>query len=206
VGVRLLLAAAAAVFLTGCEVYAVPDPLPCPGERQGIFDFAGDQILSPSDCFFAQPGNPAYQVNNPIAFQGTVNFGPGASEAAVCISAPHAAPRLGTRSDLAVDVAYVNFTGSVGGCSCPSQAAADAGKCLCQPGSTTPITGCSCPVIIEERIQGSLIPVAGGFSGFEGSETVSVRPPPGAVPAQPCDCHVACTYSYTLTARTVGTR
>ena len=39
----------------------------------------------PSDCFFAQPGNPAFQVNSQIAFQGAVNFGPGADEAWVCI-------------------------------------------------------------------------------------------------------------------------
>jgi hypothetical protein len=180
-GVRALAAAAAAVVLCGCEVYAVPSPLPCPGDRQGVFDFAGDQILSPTDCFFAQPGNAAYQVNNPIAFQGTVSFGPGTSEAAVCISAPHAVPRLGTHSGLDVDVAYVNLTGSVG--------------------------GCSCPVIISERIQGSLLPIPGGFSGFDGSQKVSVSPPPGLVlPARPCDCQETCFYAYTLAAKTVGAR
>jgi hypothetical protein len=206
-GLRALAAAAAAVLLCGCEVYAVPSPLPCPGDRQGVFDFAGDQILSPTDCFFAQPGKAAYQVNNPIAFQGTVSFGPGASEAAVCISVPHAVPRLGTHSGLDVDVAYVNLTGSVGGCTCPNQAAVTAGSCLCPPGSGTPITGCSCPVFIEERIQGSLLPIPGGFSGFGGSQTVSVRPPPGLVlPDPPCDCQVACTYAYALAATTVGAR
>jgi hypothetical protein len=205
-GVRAL-AAAAAVVLCGCEVYAVPSPLPCPGDRQGVFDFAGDQILSPTDCFFAQPGNAAYQVNNPIAFQGTVSFGPGTSEAAVCISAPHAVPRLGTHSGLDVDVEYVNFTGSVGGCTCPDQAAANAGKCLCPPASGTPITGCSCPVIISERIQGSLLPIPGGFSGFDGSQKVSVSPPPGLVlPTRPCDCQETCFYAYTLAAKTVGAR
>jgi hypothetical protein len=195
-GVRALAAAAAAVLLCGCEVYAVPSPLPCPGDRQGIFDFAGDQVLSPTDCFFAQPGNASYQVNNPIAFQGTV-----------CISVPHAVPRLGTHSGLAVDAAYVNLTGSVGGCTCPNQAAVTAGNCLCPPGSGTPITGCSCPVFIEERIQGSLLPIPGGFSGFDGSQKVSVSPPPGLVLQDPpCDCQVACSYAYTLAATTVGTR
>jgi hypothetical protein len=203
-GVRLLAACAAAAFLVGCEVYAVPSPLPCPGERQGIFDFAGDQILSPTDCFFAQPTNTAYQVKNPIAFQGSVNFGPGATDAAVCISAPHALPRLGTHSGLDVDVAYVNLTGSVGGCTCPDQAAVTAGSCACP--ADTPLEGCSCPVFIEERIQGSLVPVPGGYSGFDGVQVVTVTPPPVPLPVQPCNCQVPCTYSYTLAAKTVGTR
>ncbi len=206
-GVRRLAASAAAVFICGCEVYAVPSPLPCPGERQGVFDFVGDQILTPDDCFFAQPGNDAYQVRNPIPFQGSVSFGPGASDAAVCISAPHAVPRLGTHSGLDLDVEYVNLTGSVGGCTCPDQAAVAAGNCSCPPSSGIPITGCSCPVIISERIQGSLLPIPGGFSGFDGFQRVSVTPPPGLVlPDPPCDCQAACSYAYTLTATTVGSR
>jgi hypothetical protein len=204
VGLRLLAAAAAAVFLSACEVYAVPSPLPCPGESQGVFDFAGEQIPSPDDCFFAQPGNPADQVN-PLAFQGTVSFGPGASEAALCISKPHALPRLGTHSGLAVDVAYVNLTASVGGCTCPSQEAVTAGKCLCSSPST-PLENCSCPVFIEERVQGSLIASAGGYSGFQGTQVVNVTPPDIPLPAEPCDCQVACSFSYALTAKTVGTR
>ena len=206
-GVRVLAASAAAVFICGCEVYAVPSPLPCPGERQGVFDFAGDQVLAPDDCFFAQPGDAAYQVRNPIAFQGSVGFGPGASDAAVCISAPHAVPRLGTHSGLDLDVEYVNLTGSVGGCTCPDQAAVTAGNCLCPPASGTPITGCNCPVIISERIQGSLLPIPGGLSGFDGFQRVSVTPPPGLVlPDPPCDCQVTCFYAYTLTGKTVGSR
>jgi hypothetical protein len=35
---------------------------------------------------------------------------------------------------------------------------------------------------------------------------VNVTPPPGLVSAQPCDCQVACSYSYAVTAKTVGTR
>lgn len=200
---RPLLAVTAAVFLCACETYAVPSPLPCPGDRQGVFDFAGDQVLNPADCFFAQPGS-TYQVNNPIAFPGTISFGPGADEAALCISRPHAFPRLGTHSGLAIDVAYMNLTGSVGGCTCPSPDAATAGKCLCSPGD--PVANCSCPVIIEERVQGSLVPDAGGYSGFQGTQVVNVTPPPGLVSAQPCDCQVACSYSYAVTAKTVGTR
>ncbi len=197
-------AAVAALLLAGCEVYAVPSPIPCPGDRQGVFDFAGEQTPSPDDCFFAQPGNPAYQVNNPIAFPGTVNFGPGATDAALCITTPHAEPRLGTHSGVDIDVAYVNLTASVGGCTCPTAEAVAAARCLCPPDS--PLSGCSCPVFLEERITGSLLPIPGGYSGFQGTQVVTVRPPPGAVPAQPCDCHVTCTYSYALTAKTVGSR
>jgi hypothetical protein len=203
VALRLPVAAAAALLLCGCEVYAVPNPIPCPGERQGTFDFVGDQVVTASDCFFAQPGSPAYQVNNPIAFTALVNFGPGASEAAICIQTAHAEPRLGTHAGLDVDVAYVNITGSVAGCTCPTAEAATAGRCLCPPNS---LQGCSCPVVIEERIQGSLLPVPGGFSGFTGTQTVSVSPPPASpLPPQPCDCQVACTYGYDLAAKTVGT-
>jgi hypothetical protein len=207
-GVRLLAASAATLFLCGCEVYAVPSPLPCPGERKGVFDFAGDQVLDPNDCFFAQPGNAAYQVNNSIAFQGTVSFGPGASEANLCVSRPHAEPRVGTHSGVDIDVTYVNLTGSVGGCTCPDQRAADAGKCIaCQATSGPQVTGCSCPVIISERIQGALLPIPGGFSGFDGSQKVSVTPPPGLVlPDPPCNCQATCFYAYTLTAKTVGAR
>jgi hypothetical protein len=207
-GVRLLAASAAALLLCGCEVYAVPSPLPCPGERQGVFDFAGDQVLTPTDCFFAQPGNPSYQVRSSIAFQGSVSFGPGASDAAVCISAPHAVPRLGTHTGPDLDVEYVNLTGSVGGCTCPSQAAADAGRCIaCQATSGPQVTGCSCPVIISERIQGALFPFPGELSGFDGSQKVSVIPPPGLVlPDPPCDCQATCFYAYTLNAKTVGSR
>jgi hypothetical protein len=203
-GVRLLAAAAAAVVLCGCEVYAVPSPLPCPGESQGVFAFAGEQVVRPGDCFFAQPGNAAYQVNNPIAFQGTVGFGPGASEAALCIAAAHAEPRLGTHSGVDIDVAYVNLTASVGGCTCPTPEAATAGKCLCSPGAT--VANCSCPVFLEERVQGSLIPGAGGFSGFLGTQVVNVAPPPFVPSVQACDCQIACSYSYSLSAKTVGTR
>jgi hypothetical protein len=105
-------------------------------------------------------------------------------------------------------VEYVNLTGSVGGCTCPSQAAADAGRCIaCQSTSGPQVTGCSCPVIISERIQGALFPFPGEFSGFDGSQKVSVIPPPGLVlPDPPCDCQATCFYAYTLKAKTVGTR
>ena len=48
---RLLLAASAIFLLVGCEVYAVPEPIACPGDRQGTFDFAAvQQTPSPTDC------------------------------------------------------------------------------------------------------------------------------------------------------------
>jgi hypothetical protein len=192
----------AALLLAGCEVYAVPDPITCPGERQGIFDFGGVQTPSTGDCFFAQPGNPAYQVVNPITFTGTVNFGPGAADAAICISQAHATPRLGTHSGVSVDVAYTSLTGSVGACTCPTAEAAAAGNCSCSPNT---LENCSCPVSITERIQGALVPITGGYSGFTGTQVVTVQPLPTMVlPPQPCDCQVACTYSYAMTATAVG--
>ena len=62
-------------------------------------------------------------------------------------------------------------------------------------------------MVIEERIQGSLLPIPDGFSGFDGFQRVSVTPPPGLVlPDRPCDCQATCFYAYTLTAKTVGSR
>lgn len=206
---RIPAAAAAALLLMGCEVYAVPAPEPCPGDRQGTFDFSGTQVVNPTDCFFAQPttttgaANPAYQVLSSFGFPGTVNFGPGASDAAVCITVPHAMPRLGTHAGASLDVAYTNYTGSVGACTCPTQEAATAGRCVCPP--NTPLQNCSCPVFVTERIVGDLAPIPGGYSGFDGQQIVSVRPAV-TVPGTPCDCQVACTYAYTLTAAVTGAR
>ncbi len=199
---RLLLAAAAAGFLSGCEVYAVPSPLPCPGERQGIFDFAAEQVVNPGDCFFAQPGSPAYQVLGSIAFPATVNFAEVGDGAALCKQEPHALPNLGTHTGPSIDVAS-EATLSVGGCTCLTPEAAAAGGCLCPP--NTPQT-CSCPVLQQQRIQGDLVPIPGGYSGFEGTLLYTVTPPPLPPLAQPCDCHVTCTYAYALTATVVGTR
>ena len=201
---RLPIAALATLLLAGCEVYAVPDPIECPGTRQGTFDFGGTQVTSPSDCFFAQPGNPAYQVNNPITFQAVVSFGPGAADAAVCVQAAHAVPRIGTHSALDLDVAYTNVTGSVGGCTCPSAEAVTAGSCLCP--TSSPLQNCLCPAVVTERIVGSLIPVPGGYSGFDGQMRVSVSPPPFLNRPDVCNCQVACSYNYALTAQVVGAR
>jgi hypothetical protein len=199
--VRVLLAGSAAVLLSGCEVYAVPSPLPCPGERQGIFDFVANQVVNPDDCFFAQPGNAAYQVLGSFGFPATVNFDATGDGAALCKQAAHALPNLGTHAGLSIDVALENVL-SVGGCTCSTPEAATAGGCLCPP--NTPTT-CSCPVRQQQRIQGALVPIPSGFSGFEGSILYTVTPPPLPPLDQPCDCHVSCTYAYELTATTVGT-
>ena len=206
---RIPIAAAAAVLLAGCEVYAVPSPLPCPGERQGVFDFSATQVLSANDCFFAQPESPAFQVLGSFVFQATVNFGPAAlpDNAAVCIQTPHAVPREGVHSGLqdpVIDVAYSNLTGSVGACTCPSEAAVTAGRCSCPPDS--PLTNCSCPVIIVEQITGTMAGSPGAYSGFAGTQTVHVRPLVDPLPAPACDCLTPCSYSYDLTANTVGSR
>jgi hypothetical protein len=200
---RLLVAAAAALLLSGCEVYAVPSPLPCPGERQGVFNFVATQVLDPADCVFAQPG-PSYQVASQITFPGTISFASdGTAGAAVCKDQPHALPNLGTHADIDLDVASV-FLVNVGGCNCPSPEAAAAVRCSCPADS--PTTGCLCPVLQEQRITGSLIPVPGGYSGFEGLLLFTVSPPPAADPAQACDCQAECTYSYDLAATAVGSR
>jgi len=205
VALRLHVTALGALLLSGCEIYAVPSPIVCPDVRQGTFDFAGDRVVLPTDCFFAQPGNAANQVDNPIAFTATISFIPGGNDAALCVGAAHAVPNLGTHTGLTIDVVYVTAL-NLGGCTCPSAEAATAGKCSCPPSSSTPLTGCSCPAVLEQRTQGDLLPIPGGFSGFTGVQKNTVTPPPGPTPPSVCDCHVACSYSYDLAATVVGTR
>jgi hypothetical protein len=210
VALRLPVAALSALLLSACEVYAVPDPIVCPDVRQGTFDFVGDRIVLENDCFFAQPGNPANQVNNPIAFNGTISFIPGGNEAALCIGAPHAASNLGTYTapppgdvPYSIDVFFRTVI-NLGGCTCPSAAAVTAGNCLCPPNS--PLSNCSCPALLEQHTEGELEPILGGFSGFTGVQKNTVTPPPGPVPPDICDCQKTCSYSYNLAAKAVGTR
>jgi hypothetical protein len=203
VALRLPVAALGALLVCGCEIYAVPSAIVCPDVRQGTFDFAGDRVVLPTDCFFAQPGNAAYQIKDPIPFTGTISFIPGGNDTALCIEAPHAVPSLGTHDGLAIDVASVLGL-SVAGCTCPSTAAVTAGKCSCPPDS--PLSSCSCPAVIEQRIQGALQPTSGGFSGFTGVLINTVTPPPGTIPPDVCDCQKTCTYSYDLAATVAGTR
>ena len=200
---RLPVAALGALLLSGCEVYAVPDPIVCPDVRQGTFDFAGNRKVLADDCFFAQPGNAANQVNNPIAFNGTISFIPGGNKAALCIGAPHAASNEGTYTGLTIEVFYRTAI-NVGGCTCPSAAAVTAGNCLCPP--NTPLSNCSCPALLEQRTEGELLPIPGGFSGFTGVQKNTVTPPPGPVPPDICNCQKTCSYSYDLAAEAVGTR
>jgi hypothetical protein len=203
VALRLLAAVVSALFLCGCEVYAVPNPITCPDVRQGTFNFVGQQILSPDDCFFAQPGNPYYQVSPSRTFAATISFVPGGDKAVLCVAAAHAVPNLGTRSELTIDVASV-FALPVNGCTCPSAAAATASSCGCP--ASTPTSNCQCLVLHEQRIQGTLQAIPGGYSGFDGVLVNTVEPPPGLDPAQLCNCQKTCTYSYDLAATAVGSR
>lgn len=222
---RLLVAAASALLLCGCEVYAVPDPPPCPGERQGVFDWGATLVVTPpSNCFFAQPASPVFQVKGSFTFQGAVNFGVGDDKAYVCPSLAHAVPREGIRfppdpvtGDVQIRVSYTNRSGSVGGYTCPSQLVADASQCLC-PSNT--LENCSCPVIVTETIDGLLTPVdparpAAGFQGFVGTQAVDVQMI-AAVPSNPCryvdpdpsppTWPDPCAYAYDLEANLVGAR
>ncbi len=210
-------AAAAALLLSGCEVYAVPEPIECPGIQQGVFDFSGSQILTPPpSCTFAQPGNPSYQVNATIGFQGTINFDPAtglAGYAAICISNAHAVPREGFRETATpgggswVRVWYESLS-SVAGCTCPSEDARRVAGCVCP--SNTPLSGCSCPVVVEEEIDGSFFPATKDVPArfVDGKQVVTVNPPVSVLPIPPqlCPCQATCSYSYTLTATAVGAR
>jgi hypothetical protein len=205
--VRRLGAALGALLLCSCEVYAVPSPLTCPGALQGTFDFAADQVVKATDCFFAQPGNPAYQINNPIAFPGTISFATdGTSDAALCVGYPHAQINIGFHTGPDVTVGYLSPLLSVGACPCPSQNAADAGKCICQPNDPQ-FQNCSCPVNQMQWINGTLVKDAQGVtSTFQGNLTYVVVPPRDLPPSDVCLCQVGCEYSYALAGKLVGTR
>jgi len=198
VALRLPTAVVLALLLCGCEVYAVPDPITCPDVRQGTFNFVGNRVYQPSDCFFAQSGG---QVNNPISFPGTISFLPGGNAAALCRGASHALPNVGTYSGLTIDVRLV-LTLPVSGCTCPTAEAVTAGKCACP--ANTPLSGCQCSVDHEQRIQGTLEPIPGGYSGFTGTLVNTVIQPPGTVAADLCNCQQACSYAYDLAATVVG--
>jgi len=201
VAVRLPAVVVTALLLCGCEVYAVPSPIACPADRQGTFDFAGNRIYLETDCFFAGPGG---QANEPISFPGTISFLPGSNAALLCVDRPHALPNAGTYSGVSIDVASV-FPVQVGGCTCASAEAAAAAKCGCP--ADTPSSNCSCQVLLEQRIQAVLDPIAGGgYSGLTGTLLDTVSPPPGTDPAQLCNCQQTCTYSYALAATVVGSR
>jgi hypothetical protein len=200
-------AALGALLLFGCEVYAVPSPLTCPGELKGTFDFAADQVVKATDCFFAQPGNPAYQINNPIAFPGTISFATdGTNDAALCVGYPHAQINIGSHTGPDVTVGYLSPLLSVGACPCPSQKAADAGRCLCAPNDPQ-LQNCSCPVNQMQRINGTLVKDAqGAISTFQGNLTYFVFPPVDLPANDACLCQVRCEYSYALAGKLVGTR
>jgi hypothetical protein len=106
---RRLALLVAAVALAGCEVYAVPDPVTCPGTSIGTLDFTG--TLRPSTCAFAGSANAT------LVFTGTVAFEPD-GRAWICIGTPHAAPRVGTHAGDAVDVSYRNVGSTIAECNC----------------------------------------------------------------------------------------
>jgi hypothetical protein len=205
--VRRLGAALGALLLCSCEIYAVPSPLTCPGKLQGTFDFAANQDVKANDCFFAQPGNPAYQVNNPIAFPGTISFATdGTSPAALCVGYPHAQINIGIHTGPDLTVQYVSPLLSVGACPCPSQNAADAGRCICQPNDPQR-QNCSCPVVQTQRFEGTLVKDAqGAISAFQGNLTYFVDPPRNLPENDACLCQLPCKYSYDLAGKLVGTR
>jgi hypothetical protein len=101
---------ASAVSLAGCEVYAVPDPVTCPGTSAGVLEFNG--TIRPSSCAFAGSANAT------LVFTGTVSFEPD-GRAWLCIDTPHAEPRQGTHAGDAIDVSYRNVASTLAECNCP---------------------------------------------------------------------------------------
>ena len=187
------LAAAASLLLAGCEIYAEPAPIPCPGTRQGVFQFAGAvNVPVPVECAWA-----ANQYQSTLDFPGSISYGEAPSMAAwLCIDAPHAVPREGDHTpDDHITVAYKTPVG-VGNCTCPSEAASFAGGCSCPP--TSPLANCNCPVRLTETVTGTMQKLIGG-SIFSGFQTVTVEPPEALVGATSvCDCQKECSFDYVL--------
>jgi hypothetical protein len=199
VDLKRTLGAAAALLLAGCEVYAEPSPIPCPGTREGVFQFQG-AIIAPAGCTWA-----ASQYQTAFSFPGSISFDEGTSNKAwLCVDVPHAVPREGTHTPVVgmpnldtIDVKYQTPIG-VGNCTCPSEAARDAGRCSCPP--TSPLSNCNCPVTLTETITGTLERLVGG-SVFSGVQTVVVEPPLTALaPSDLCECQKRCSFQYTVKA------
>lgn len=191
------IALAATLLLTGCEIYAEPAPISCPGRSQGSFQFQG--TIATNGCAWASG-----QYNDTLAFPGSIHFDAAPSQLAwLCVEAPHAVPRAGTYAVAlpgpppvySIDVRYVAYGAVVGNCTCPSEQARVAGGCTCPPGS---LTSCSCPVVVTERVTGDMQQLAGGMR-FAGTQTVTADPPPSPAPVGAgCDCQTSCSFSYTL--------
>jgi hypothetical protein len=169
-----LLAAAAA--LAGCEVYAVPDPLPCPGTSAGTLEFSG--ALRPSTCVFAG------SANSTLFFTGTVAF-EADGRAWLCIEAPHAEPREGTHAGDAIDVSYRYASSTLADCSCTVAV-------------LETVTGS-----LVRGVGGRLEGFAGAMtSAVEPASPGAESTPDGGV----CGCQLPCALEYDLTAQAIETR
>ena len=113
---RRALLAACALASAGCEVYAVPAPLVCPGTRVATFSFVGSQL--PNACSFAVQALPS------PAFTGTIAYASdGGVDACLSQDQPHARLNLGTHSGDFLDVASVDLGAGLSGCTCPTNIA-----------------------------------------------------------------------------------
>lgn len=173
---RTALLAAAAVALAGCEVYAVPDPLPCPGTSVGTLNFNGS--LRPSTCTFAGSSNAS------LVFTGTVSFEPDGG-AWLCVQTPHAEPRRGTHAGDAIDVSYRNPAASLAECNCPVEV-------------LETITG------TLRRGDGGVL--EGFDGGMTSAVTPSSPDAGSTADGGLCGCQLPCALQYDLTAQAFETR
>ncbi len=177
--------------LAGCEIYAVPSALVCPGTKQATFNFVG--VLAPSTttaCSFAS------QASNPLSFSGTVAYD---ADGGACLSRniPHAVLNLGTHVGDSIDVGTVDFGGGLSGCACPA--------------------GTNVQLVIAQRITGDIsrdgtTPTTfdGGFLTAVSAANADGSPanlPPcacGTVEADGgCTCTIPCALQYDLQATAV---
>ena len=164
--------AALALLLAGCEASLSP----CPGTPQGAFLFALEQLpAAGTACGFAGP-------ERPPAFTGVVSWLP-ASEAALCVRRPLAAPMLGIHAGDAV--------------------------ALSSDQTAVQIADCSCPLEVQETVTGQIRrDGAGAAVGFDGEvvDTLTLSSDPGcAAPGAVCptllgaDARPSCELRYALT-------
>ncbi|HVP68723.1 MAG TPA: hypothetical protein VMT17_15830 [Anaeromyxobacteraceae bacterium] len=180
---RKALLVACALASAGCEVYAVPAALVCPGQRQATFSFRG--VQQANACSFASQASPS------VNFVGTLAYATdGGSDACLSQNQPHARLNLGTHTGDSIAVGSVDVGGAVSGCSCPVTIAQRIeGDVLRGDGGS------------YVAFDGGLFTDVSALSVDGGSASGTC--PCGSIVDGGCSCELPCTIPYELSAQVV---
>lgn len=168
-----------AAGLLGCELYSTTPAAPCPGALVATFALAtppgGGPAGPASTCPFASDPN---QVLQSLGFTAALHASPDGG-AALCRTAAHALPWVGTFASDHLDVGSLDTGGA--------------------------IPTCLCALAVSERVAGDVARDGGVPVAFAGSlvDTVSAADPDGG----PCGCGLPCQVVYpSLAGPAVGAR